>query len=134
PELSAHPHVIFEMGAGRGLLTRTIHFIDPELALLQQDMLSEQEKEMSKARLAQINTQLEVNHGWIGTEKALSFLKEERDTISITTQDLSVVPLRSVLFCPGRFLLWIAPDRKAPECYIPLSLNQALLGHHRARH
>lgn len=133
-ELSAHQHVIFEIGAERGLLTRTIHFIDPELALLQQDTLSEQEKEMSKARLAQINTQLEVNHGWISTEKALSFLKEERDTISITTQDLPVVPLRSVLFCPGRFLLWIAPDRKAPECYIPLSLNQALLGHHRARH
>ncbi|MGC8787396.1 MAG: C45 family autoproteolytic acyltransferase/hydrolase [Anaerolineae bacterium] len=133
-ELSAYRHAIFEVGAERGVLTRTNHFIDPELALLQQDTLSKGEKEMSQARLAQISTQLEFNHGWIGIEKALAFLKEDSNTISTNTQGLRVSPLYSVLFCPGKFILWVAPERKAPEFYILLNVSKALLGHDRVRH
>lgn len=138
-ELSAHRHAIFEVGAQRGLLARTNHFIHPELALLQQGVLSEQERETSKARLSRIQSQLEFNQSWMSVEKAIAFLIEDSNVTSSTLLDAKAAsnwasPLQSVLLCPGKFTIWVASNGRMEGAisYIKLNLSQALLGRSQA--
>jgi len=128
-ELSTHHYAIFESSGEEGLLARTNHFIDPELALLQEETPTVQEKKPSKTRLEQIQAQLHFNHGWIGMEKALTFLQEDRETTSQNMPGAPVIPFYSALFCPGRLTVWIAYNGKAPKPYTLLNLREALLGH-----
>ena len=117
-ELSAHRHAMFEANAEGGLLARTNHFLDSELALAQQELLPAPERAASEARLEHLQALLEVNRGWIGMDKALAFLSDAGGT------------MQSVLFDPGKLTMWMAQDDgTAPNAsYVRLDFASALLG------
>jgi hypothetical protein len=112
-ELSAHRHAVFEADAESGLLARTNHFLDPGLALAQRDVLSEQERAASEARLDGLQTPLEFNRGWIGADKGLALLRDDHEagfSAGIPSGGTVYQPatLQSVLLHPARLTLWLA--------------------------
>ena len=127
-ELSAHRHALFEADPGGDLVLRTNHFLDSELALAQQHVLSAQERAASEARLERLQNALESNRGWIGTDKALAFL-ESIGTSSSGTPGIDT--LQSVLLNPGRLTIWIGQGNggAGAASYVRLDFSSELLGH-----
>jgi len=128
-ELSAHRHALFQTGSDSGLVLRTNHFLDPELALAQEHVLSVQERQASAARLERLQSALESNRGWIGTDKALAFLEGMDGFSSRTT---GVDTLQRVLLNPARYLVWIQQDNSdaSAASYVRLDFAAELLRQH----
>ncbi len=141
-EMSAHLHAIFETDVGSEPLVRTNHFLDPALAMAQRHALSGPARSASQARLGALQTLLELNKGWIGTDKALAILMDDRDgqaSGGFDTQSLvnESYTSQSVLFYPARLALWVtrrdveAPSvagsaRAADSSYLRLTLTSLL--------
>ena len=127
-ELSAHRHALYEADATGGVLARTDHWLDPDLALIQQGVLSDAEREASAARLTRLQTLLQFNSGWIGTQKALAFLE---DVQAVSGAGAASTPrfVHSVLFCPSRLTVWLAnvDAQTGRSPYVSLDLSTALL-------
>lgn len=126
-ELSAHRHALFEADAG-DLVLRTNHFLDSELALAQQHVLSAQERAASEARLERLRNALESNQSWIGTDKALAFLEGVGGSSSSA---LGIDTLQSVLLNPGELAIWIEQGNGGASAasYVRLDFTAELLGH-----
>ncbi len=120
-ELSAHRLADYEAAEDIGVLARTNHFIDGDLAATQSAVLPGCEQEASMARLNRLLTVLELNSGWIGTEKGLAVLGDDRQaqlggSCGISNGDQNAVAPHSVLLCPGSLRLWIGRlDTSEPE-------------------
>lgn len=128
-ELSAHQHALFEADAASDLLLRTNHFLDSKLALTQQHVLSAEEMAASQTRMERLQSVLESNQGWIGTDKALAFLTGVDGASPGGAENASA--LRAVLLYPARLTLWIAQrdaDAAATAPYVRLDLASELLG------
>jgi len=127
-ELSAHRHALYETDAAGGVLARTDHWLDPDLALIQQGVLSDAGREASAARLARLQTLLQFNSGWIGTQKALAFLE---DVQAASGDGAASTPrfVHSVLFCPSRLTVWLANAdvQTVRNPYVSLDLSTVLL-------
>jgi hypothetical protein len=107
-ELSAHRHAVFEGDSESEPLARTNHFLDPDLELAQRDVLSEQERVASEARLDRWQALLEFNKGWMGSDKGLALMRDEHDARFNKGMVYGPYALQSVLFCPERLTLWVA--------------------------
>jgi hypothetical protein len=79
-ELSAHQHCVFRVDEGSKPVARTNHFLDLALASTQQDVLSDETQRTSSARLAAMQSLLELNYSWIDPAKALSILEQDQQT------------------------------------------------------
>ena len=141
-EMSAHRHAVFEADVGSEPLVRTNHFLDPALAMAQRHALSDPARSASLARLGALQTLLELNKGWIGADKALALLMDDRDgqvsgrfgTESLVNEsDTS----QSVLFYPATLALWVTrrdveppsvagSARAADSSYLQLTLTSLL--------
>jgi hypothetical protein len=129
-ELSAHRQATFEPEEGQVWLARTDHFVARDLALNQSNVLSSLQKARSEERLARSTERMQVNSGWIGTEKALAFLMSDRDDLLASIQPPERTlglreSLYSVLFCPGQLRAWVM-QVDAPS---QLDLTSLLLQH-----
>ena len=132
-ELSAHRHSIFKANTESGLLARTNHFLGPELALAQRDVLSEQERAASTARLNRLQSLLEFNSNWIGVEKGLTFLRDDYDARASSGRGSDQMvygpyTLQSILFYPGRLTVWVANGNPMTP-YTKLDLTLSLRRH-----
>jgi hypothetical protein len=144
-DLSAHRLALHEPAEDMPVLARTNHFIDQDLAATQRTVLPSCEQEASMARLGRLLTVLELNSGWISTEKSLAVLWDDRraqleGTPGVAHGDQIAAPPYSVLFCPSQLMLWIGPwNASAPQVgeasqgmttlYLPLDVSSLVLAH-----
>jgi len=129
-EASANRHAVFEPEADSTLVVRTNHFLDPELALIQHEVLPGPEKAASKACLTELHALLAPHEGWIGAREGLAFLRNDHASSGQGEPSDSAQTLHSVLFYPGKLAMWVAPDnvRVSHRSHISLDLNLSLLG------
>ena len=127
-ELSAHRHAVFEADSASDLLLRTNHFLDSELLLAQQLVLSAEEMAASEKRMERLQDILHSNQGWIGADKALALLQGMQVLPSGGIEGVDT--LQAVLLNPTRFTVWVAPtEASAAEAasYIRLDFAPELL-------
>ena len=127
-ELSAHRHSLFEADIGGDLLLRTNHFLDTELASAQRALLAPEEMAASETRLERMQSVLEPNRGWIGTDKALALLGQMDRVPTGGAQEVGI--LQTVLLSPATFSLWVAERNTSDPAvsYVRLDLAAELLG------
>ena len=133
-EMSAHRQAVLEADTQGGTLARTNHFVTPELAMTQQDILPERDRAASQARLDRLQTLLEVNYGWLGKEKGVALLMDtyttRQDNVSTTVHEPRA--LESILFQPGQLMMQMVqnggntPSRPFLNLTMDLSQSQCL--------
>lgn len=144
-DLSAHRLALYEPAENMPVLARTNHFIDQDLATTQRAVLPGCEEEASMARLGRLLLVLELNSGWISTEKSLAVLWDDRraqleGSPGVAHQDQVAAPPYSVLFCPSHLMLWIGrwnasepqvseASQGLTELYLSLDVSSMLLAH-----
>jgi len=134
-ELSAHRQATFEAGVGTpsrpdgvggDWLARTNHFAAGDLALIQGNVLAPLERAWSEDRLARSSTRLGLNSGWIGSEKAVAFVRSDHDELLSGPHPTdSPEFVYSMLFCPGQLTAWVMQG----DTPWRLDLNSRLLEH-----
>ncbi len=148
-DLSAHRLELCEAAEDICVLARTNHLVQKDLAATQRAVLEACEEQASWARLDRLLKVLELNSGWISTEKGLALLWDDQQaqlesTAGVAHRDQADAAPHSVLLCPSSLLLWVGRSnvsepqaggagRGLAEPYLALdvsSLFLAYLDHH----
>jgi hypothetical protein len=111
-DLSAHRLALYEAAEDMCVLARTNHFVQRDLAATQRAVLAGCEEEASVARLDRLLTVLELNSGWISTEKGLTMLRDDRQaqlesSAGVAHGDQAEAAPHSVLLCPSSLMMWV---------------------------